>query len=187
VVFVEAICCFLQFLSDGALNQFKELVVKVEKRRERERENGVERIGSMYCGGHEAYLPLSCFYTGSISAGETRCKACNGKARQKRRRQDPLQWLRWKMYQSEHRKGGSYPSVHLVHEIVERFCGVSAIDGSREESMCIVRYFVDLPLHEHPWNGVLVTSQQARQLARSDEKRGAVFPEHFQAEMKARK
>ncbi len=157
-----------------------------------------------FCSGHQLHLPLSAFYKSSITAGETRCKTCNGQARRKRRRQDPLRLLQWKLYISEHRRSkhhnqeadanhtgcgtrreehGVYPSLELVQNVADRFGGASAIDGALHPCMCITRFYPHLPLHLHPWNAVLVTSLQARRLPRGTAKRLAVFPASLCNEM----
>ena len=88
------------------------------------------------------------------------------------------------MYQHEHRKGGSYPAAAVVKAIVERYNGKSAM-GEGEEGLCIVRYYLDLPLDKHPWNAVLVSTHAARHLPRTQTKREYMFPPGLQSEMKA--
>jgi hypothetical protein len=83
------------------------------------------------------------------------------------------------MYQMEHKRGGRYPTMTAVRSIMERFGKVSVLDGSTED-LCVVRFFLD----ECPWNGLLVTSRQARHLPRERERRLQQFPAALQEEMK---
>ena len=72
----------------------------------------------------------------------------------------------------------------MVRGIVDRFNGRSAMDGTSAERMCIVRYFVDVPITHSPWNAVLLTSTQARHLPRCREARARCFPVALQEEMR---
>lgn len=135
---------------------------------------------TFYCSIHKEYFPESFFYPSSIRNGETRCKQCNNKQRNLRRKQDIIQMLQQKMYQSEHRYGveNAYPTKEEVERIVERCGGKSVFeqpDSNDEGELCIVRMDPDLPLKQYPENGVLVTSNQSRRLPRLREKRLAVF------------
>lgn len=69
----------------------------------------------------------------------------------------------------------------MVAEIVKRFKGKSAIDGEKV-NLCIARYYAELAITTHPWNGVLVTTEQARALARNQGKRNLAFPKGLQEE-----
>ncbi len=148
--------------------------------------------GQVYCSGHGMWLPKASFYDGSLRAGESRCKLCNGKTRRDRRRRDVLTKLQWKLYQTEYRKGGKYPSAAFVKSIFDRYCGKSALDptfvggAGGDDDLCVVRYYADLPLDVCPWNAVLVTCSQARHLPRSPLKRETVFPPDLQQEMQKR-
>ena len=144
---------------------------------------------SAYCSGHGSWLPRDQFYRASLKAGESRCKACNREARRERRLRDPLQRLQWSMYQMEHKRGGRYPALGAVRSIVERFGGASAMDGSATTAgdMRVVRYFPELALDTCPWNGVLVTAQQARHMPHNRERRQKQFPAALQEEMAQRR
>lgn len=135
---------------------------------------------TFYCSIHKEYFPESSFYPSSIRNGETRCKQCNNKQRELRRKQDPIQLLCWKMYQSEHRYGvkNAYPTKEEVERIVERCGGKSVLElklGETAGELCIVRMDPDLPLKQYPENAVLVTSKQSQRLPRIREKRLAIF------------
>jgi hypothetical protein len=140
---------------------------------------------SLYCSGHDRLLPIHCFYTGSIKAREARCKECNSKARGARRKRNPLAKLQYKLYQTEYKRGGTYPSVELIKLIVDRYNGKSVIDKN-DENLCVVRFYANLPVSLHPWNGVLVTTAQARHLPKSVVKRELAFPFDLQREMQQR-
>jgi hypothetical protein len=121
----------------------------------------------LYCGTHNLWLPRSSFYEGSVRAGESRCKQCNGAARLLRRQQDPVLWLQWKLYQYERKRNAAapYPERAFVECILRQFGGRSALSHA-SSNLCIVRYFPDLPLSVYPWNAVLVTAPEARALPR---------------------
>jgi hypothetical protein len=136
----------------------------------------------LYCSGHSQLLPAYCFYNASIKARESRCKECNAKQRTARRKNNPLAKLQCKLYQTEHKRGGTYPSTTLIKSIVNRYNGKSAIDGV-DENLCVVRFYADLPLSIYPWNAVLVTTSQARHLPKTVIKRELAFPYDLQREM----
>ena len=117
--------------------------------------------GQAYCSGHQQWMPESEFYGASLWAGESRCKKCNSNARRERRRRDPLRRLQWKIYQMEHRHGGSYPSTALVQSIMERHREL--MDTQNVQDLCAVRYFTNLSLERCPWNAVLLPTAQKRQ------------------------
>lgn len=140
----------------------------------------------LYCRNHQAYLPSESFYPASARCGESRCKPCNNRARLERRKADPLRWLQWKLYRSERARQQKHPVVFpkmdSIQQIYQRYHGRSALSSS-SSNLCIVRFYSDLPIGEHPWNAVLVTSQEARQLPRSPCKRAAAFPHALQQAM----
>ena len=119
-----------------------------------------------YCSGHQADMDPASFYESSLRVGETRCKGCNGRARLERRRRDPLKWLHWKTGRAERGRGATEaPSMTDVEAIVKRFGNTSAfLNGTGP--LCIVRYDPDIALSCCPWNGVLVTAEQAQRLPR---------------------
>lgn len=137
---------------------------------------------TFFCSGHGTYLPRSRFYPASIKAGETRCKKCNGKWRQRCRNADPLHRLQWKMYRTEHRRGGTYPSLNTVRDIITRYDGCSALSG-KDGDLTIVRYFLSLSLDAYPWNAVIVTTQEARRLPKNQDRRQLMFPVDVQERM----
>jgi hypothetical protein len=55
-----------------------------------------------------------------------------------------------------------------------------------DENLCVVRFYANLPLSLHPWNGVLVTTAQARHLPKTNAKRELAFPFDLQREMEQR-
>jgi hypothetical protein len=65
------------------------------------------------------------------------------------------------VYQRERKLGGAYPSAEFVQGILETYGGKSMISGDTS-SLCITRYYSDMPLHLYPWNALLVTSAEAR-------------------------
>lgn len=132
--------------------------------------------GLFYCGGHDEYLARENFYKASLRAGETRCKECSNKERYRRRKEDPLKWLQWKVYSSERRLGSKspYPNLQTIKSIVER-CGNKSVLGDGEGNLCIVRVDLDVSFAENPQNAVLVTSKQASRLPRLREKRIKTF------------
>ncbi len=130
-----------------------------------------------YCGVHKAYLPLENFYQGSLNNGETRCREFSNKERSRRRKEDPMKNLQFKLYTSERGFGSkhAYPSIETVKAIYNHYNGRSAIDNDDRGEMRIVRIDVDISIDDDPSNGALVTSNQARRLPRKREKRLQVF------------
>jgi hypothetical protein len=130
-----------------------------------------------YCGVHAAYLPLEKFYKGSLNHGETRCKECSNKERLRRRKEDPIKTLQYKLYKSERHHGSkhAYPTIETVKAIYNHYNGCSAIDNDDKGEMYIVRRDIDISIVDDPSNGVLVTSSQARSLPRKRENRLKVF------------
>jgi hypothetical protein len=143
---------------------------------------------SLFCSGHNQYLPSSSFYTASIKAKESRCKQCNTHFRTDRRKRNPLAQIQHKLYFTEHKRGGCYPSIAFIKSIVDRYHAKSAIDGTiQEENLCVVRFYSDLPLSQYPWNAVLITTTQARHLPKTPGKRELAFPGDLQMEMEKQK
>ena len=48
-----------------------------------------------------------------------------------------------------------------MQHILDMYAGKSVLSGDTL-SLCITRYYSDLPLHLYPWNALLVTSAEAR-------------------------
>jgi hypothetical protein len=119
-----------------------------------------------YCSVHNAWLPRDCFYPASLRAHESRCKRCNGQGRWARRSKTLLGRIQWNVYQRERKLGGVYPSAAFVQRILEMYAGKSVLSGYTS-SLCITRYYSDLPLHLCPWNALLVTTAEARLIGRS--------------------
>lgn len=141
---------------------------------------------TFYCGGHKEYLPREKFFEASLKCGETRCRKCSNKERTKRRREDPMRWLQFKMYRTEHRlqSKDAYPTIETVQEIFERYEGRSVLGDEEGGELCIVRIDSDLPLSDHPLNAALVTSKQAQSLPRKREKRIMAFPKNIRDQVK---
>ncbi len=137
-----------------------------------------------YCGGtHRALLPRSHFFPGSLRAGETRCKQCNTAARLQRRRSDPVRWLQLKLYQYERKRcaPSPYPSRALIESLLMRYPRKGSVDPY---TLCVVRFYPDLPVSEYPWNAVLLTAAEARCLPRAPvSRRLTAFPAALQREM----
>jgi hypothetical protein len=128
------------------------------------RDNAVMALS--YCSVHNAWLPRDCFYPASLRAHESRCKRCNGQGRWARRCKTLPGRLQWNLYQRERKLGGVYPSAAFVQHVLDMYAGKSVLSGDTS-SLCITRYYSDLPLHVHAWNALLVTSAEARLIGRS--------------------
>ncbi len=148
-------------------------------------------MDSLFCSGHNQLLPLSSFYPSSIKSKESRCKECNTRFRTHRRQTNTLSRLQHKLYHTEHNRGGAYPSKEFIQSVLKRYDSKSAIPvtggGNGDENLCIVRFFSDLPLSQHPWNAVLLTTSQARHLPKTPGKRELAFPEELQKDMERRR
>lgn len=136
-----------------------------------------------FCTEHGAYLNKSLFYASSIKNGESRCKKCNCRNRLERRKKNSLTILHWKTGRSEYRRGASAPPLHMIRAIVQRFGNRSAFMCGEGE-LCCVRYDCNVPIFDNPWNGIIVTVDQARRLPKKRERRMQAFPNWLQSEMK---
>ncbi len=77
--------------------------------------------------------------------------------------------------------------VRAVYERHNKRSAIFEANEGEEEELSAVRYFPDLPIQEFPWNAVLLTAQQSKQLPRGEDmrKRAKCFPPKLRAEMMA--
>ena len=80
--------------------------------------------------------------------------------------QEPTGRLQWNLYQRERKLGGVYPSAAFVQRLLDMYGSRSVLSGDTS-SLCITRYYSDLPLHVPAWNALLVTSAEARLIGRA--------------------
>jgi len=144
-----------------------------------------------YCNGCKAYLDSTHFYPSSIRCGETRCKYHGNEYRKKRLRNDPNKLLQWKLYKSESRREKGTGSVKFqdletIKRIVEQYGGKSAL-SKKEDGLMIVRYYLDLPISQYPWNGVMMTQRESKSLPRTTINRHIGFPKWIREEMEERR
>ena len=142
------------------------------------------RARGAYCSIHKTWLPKKDFYQGSLKARESRCKKCNQAQRWKRRRDNTIGRLQWNLYQRERQKGGLYPSKPFIQSVLNQYHGKSVLSGT-QDCLSIVRYYNDLPLHQYPWNAILVTTKEAKKLGKQGENEGkySQFPPSIQSQM----
>ena len=140
---------------------------------------------TLYCPTHKEYLPEASFHPSVISKRKVAdCKECSNTKRRLRRNNDPIRLLQSKLYQSEYKFSGVYPTKEEVESILEKYGRKSVINvpdlgldsaATSERDLCIVRIDPNLSLREYPDNAVVVTSKQAARLPRTREARVAFF------------
>lgn len=149
--------------------------------------------GPVFCHRHAAWAPRADFYATSIGPKKSCCKRCFNIRRAARIQRDPVARLQRRINKAECRRepAGAYVPITVVRDVYKRYRERSALDAdaaeaaAEAEELCAVRFFPDMPLHTYPWNTVLLTLHESKQIPRGEDlrKRAKFFPKKLQAEM----
>lgn len=144
-----------------------------------------------FCQGCRVHLHEREFHGWSFKRGRRQCAQCFNASKRKKNT-DPTNVIRNRLYASEKKRtSGDKKVIKLTKRatlaIMKKYnneCVITKKDGD----LTIVRYFIDLPISEHPWNTVLVDTSIARKLPRLDQaKRSARFDKNLQEYMTSRR